>query len=405
MNRTLPSGLEIGTGKLEGGANGEAASFLLLGPSENLAASGVAQRLEAGSASSLAARVAAFFAARDGGPDLLVGALPYDREAQDFLFQPRAVVRGAAARQFLPQQTNGQAADDQPDWLVTQQPSVDAYRSAVSRALGLFSRGDLRKVVLSRSLLVEAAIAIDDLRLVGNLVSDPSTTTFRTLLALPGGAATPRLVGATPELLVSKSGSSVVSHPLAGSARRRAESGADREAGLALERSAKDRHEHSFVIEQVLDTLSPYCSQLGVPDGTALKATATMWHLGTRIAGTLKDERTSAAELAAALHPTPAVCGAPRLAAAQAIRELEGYDRGFYAGAVGWCDARGDGNWYVSLRCAEIAGSQARLYSGAGIVPGSDPDSEADETSAKFLAMLGALGVDEHGRALRARAA
>lgn len=405
MNRMPPSGREARTGEPEGRANPEAASFLLLGPSEELAASGVARQLPAGSAASLAERVAAFFAARDEGPDMLVGALPYDREAQDFLFQPRAVVHGAAARQLLPQQPDGHAPDDQPDWLVTQQPTVDAYRDAVSRALDLFSSGDLHKVVLSRSLLVEAGAAIDDLRLIGNLVRDPSTTTFRTLLAAPEGAAAPRLVGATPELLVSKSGSGVVSHPLAGSARRRAESGADREAGLALERSAKDRREHSFVIEQVLDTLSPYCSQLGVPDGTALRATATMWHLGTRIAGVLKDERTSVAELAAALHPTPAVCGAPRLAAARAIRELEGYDRGFYAGAVGWCDARGDGNWYVSLRCAEVAGPRARLYAGAGIVPGSDPGSEADETSAKFLAMLGAFGVDENGRALRARAA
>lgn len=405
MNRMPPSGREAGTGELPGESDVEAAAFLLLGPAEDLAASGIARRLEPGNASSLAARVAAFFAARAEGPDLLVGAMPYDREAQDFLFQPRVVARGADARQLLPQQRNGQVQDDRPDWAVTQQPPVDAYRDAVARALGLFSRSDLRKVVLSRSLLVEAGSAIDDLRLVRALVSDPSTTTFRTLLAAPYGAATPRLVGATPELLVSKSGTSVVSHPLAGSARRRAERSADREAGLALERSAKDRREHSFVVEQVLDTLSPYCSKLGAPEGTTLRATATMWHLGTRIVGTLKDARTSAAELAAALHPTPAVCGAPRRAAAQAIRELEGYDRGFYAGAVGWCDARGDGNWYVSLRCAEVAGARARLYAGAGIVPGSDPDSEADETSAKFLAMLGAFGVDEHGRALRARAA
>lgn len=405
MSRIPQSERDAGTGKPEIAPDPDSLSFLLLGPSEDLAASGAARVLEPGNASGLARNVAAFFERHGDDADLLVGALPYDRERPYFVFQPRTVLRGGAARQLLSHLTGARRQGDRPDWLVTQEPSVESYRDAVKRALAMFGAGDLHKVVLSRSLLVEAGDAIDDLDLVANLVSDPSTTTFRTLLASPDGSAPPRLVGATPELLVSKAGANVVSHPLAGSARRRADSGADRDAGLALERSAKDRREHAFVVEQVLDTLSPYCSQLVVPDGTTLRATATMWHLGTRIAGTLKDAGTSAAELAAALHPTPAICGAPRLAASRAVLELEGYDRGFYAGAIGWCDRRGDGNWYVSLRCAEVAGARARLYAGAGIVPGSNPDSEADETSAKFLAMLGAFGVDEHGRALRARAA
>jgi isochorismate synthase len=130
-----------------------------------------------------------------------------------------------------------------------------------------------------------------------------------------------------------------------------------------------------------------------------------MWHLGTRIVGTLKDEETPVAELAAALHPTPAVCGLPRRRAAEVISALEGYDRGFYAGAVGWADEQGDGEWYVSIRSARIAGAHATLYAGAGIVAGSDPAAETDETSAKFVAMLSALGIDEHGHGLQEHAA
>ena len=118
-----------------------------------------------------------------------------------------------------------------------------------------------------------------------------------------------------------------------------------------------------------------------------------MWHLGTRIEGMLKDPEMPSVVLAALLHPTPAVCGVPMARANALIHDLEPVPRDFYAGAVGWCDARGDGAWYVAIRCAEIAGATARLYAGAGIVPGSDPMAEAAETGAKFGAFLAALGL------------
>ena len=120
-----------------------------------------------------------------------------------------------------------------------------------------------------------------------------------------------------------------------------------------------------------------------------------MWHLGTRIEGRLRDDSTPSVLLASALHPTPAVCGMPMARAADLIRKLEPVARDFYAGAVGWCDANGDGAWYVAIRCAEISGRQARLYAGAGIVPGSDPMAEAAETGAKFGAFLAALGLPQ----------
>lgn len=116
---------------------------------------------------------------------------------------------------------------------------------------------------------------------------------------------------------------------------------------------------------------------------------------GTRIHATLKDAATSAATLLAELHPTPAVCGTPRLEALQRIRALEPVPRGFYAGAVGWLDAQGDGDWYVAIRCARLQGTQLRLYAGAGIVADSQPAAEVAETAAKFAALLNALGVQD----------
>lgn len=200
-------------------------------------------------------------------------------------------------------------------------------------------------------------------------------------------------MGGTPELLLDKRGAEILSHPLAGSARRSTDAREDRAAAEALAGSEKDQREHALVVEFILDTLAPLCRTLGAPEGTCITSTGSMWHLGTRIAGRLRDKDQPAPVLAACLHPTPAVCGLPRDPAAELIRQLEPVQRDFYAGAVGWCDARGDGAWHVAIRCAELQGTHARLYAGAGIVPGSDPDSETRETGAKFGAMLSAFGL------------
>lgn len=369
-------------------AGGEA--FVLVTQGRMLATRGCARLLAGTDGASLAAEAEAFLAATDGVP-MLVGALPYARTRAAHLFQPDQVSR----RPGRPPAGAGGTSRARR-WRVSPVPTAAAYRDAVAAALARMAAGDeLRKVVLSRSLLLEADAAIDADALLARLARDGSVTAFR--VPLPGGAA---LIGATPELLLSKQGSDIVSHPLAGSARRHADPARDHAAAEALLSSEKDRREHGEVVEAILDQLRPWCTELGAPEGTALTATASMWHLGTRIEGRLRDASVSSLELARLLHPTPAVCGVPREAADAAIAELEGYDRGFYAGAIGWCDAGGDGAWYVTLRCAEIDGRTARLYAGAGIVPGSDPAAEAEETSAKFAAMLGALGIDEAGRPL-----
>lgn len=370
-----------------------------------MAARGVRAEVEPGAIDTLAERVYAFFAAHADGPRMIVGALPFDRSQADYMFQPETLT--TTDDETLPAAA---ALPDAVRCIIRPEPAPSAYRDAVAACLQLIERSagnvePLTKVVLSRSLSLSSSHPFDAAGLLRALGQDRSVTVFSTLLPGKRSEPQPLLVGATPELLVSKRGSNVISHPLAGSARRYSDPAADRRSAAALESSEKDRREHQAVVDAVFDALSPYCRELAAPEGTTLRPTASMWHLGTRIIGTLKDSDTPATELAAVLHPTPAVCGLPRRRAAEVIGELEGYDRGFYAGAVGWADEQGDGEWYVSIRSARIAGAQATLYAGAGIVAGSDPVAETDETSAKFVALLSALGIDEQGRPLRERAA
>jgi isochorismate synthase len=145
------------------------------------------------------------------------------------------------------------------------------------------------------------------------------------------------------------------------------------------------------VVEAVAEALRPLCEELSWDPEPVLLATANVWHLATRFRGVLRDPAPSALEVVAALHPTPAVGGAARDEALRTIAELEPFDRGAYAGPVGWMDARGDGEWAIALRCAELRGSTARLFAGAGIVAGSVPELELDETERKFRAFLDSL--------------
>ncbi|RPD88210.1 isochorismate synthase [Luteimonas sp. 100069] len=363
--------------------------FRLHAPGRSLATDGVQARLPAGPTATLGARVAAFFAAPRPGPDLLVGALPFDPHHDDAIYQP---LRSVPA-------TGPQSTQSVRLIAASEQPAAADYAAAVARCVeGLRAAPDsdeaLRKVVLARGLRMEADVAIDPHALAVRLGHDASVTTYVVPLPVAPGDAPAWLVGATPELLVSRRGRNIVSHPLAGSARRDGDSVRDRARTDALLASAKDLREHRFVVEAILDGLAPLCSRLQAPARPALLATETMWHLATRITGTLKDPDVSSAMLAGLLHPTPAVCGTPRMAALQAIRELEPFDRGFYAGAVGWTDASGDGDWYVSIRCARVQDNAMHLFAGAGIVADSVPALEVDETAGKFMALRNALGID-----------
>lgn len=366
----------------------DATAFLLRTATRSLDARGYRARLPSGGTASLVTRVRDFFAGARTGLPLLVGALPFDPEAPDALHQPAAVV---------PQATRVPGPVSPFVGEIFSEPSPDTYARWVREALVALDdpRHPLGKVVLARSLRVHGTAPFEPPLLAARLGQDPGVVPYAVALPPERGQEPAWLVGASPELLVSRHGTQVISHPLAGSARRCADPAADADAARTLLASTKDHDEHRYVVEAITEALAPWCSSIQAPARPALERTASMWHLGTRIEATLRDPETPVAALLAALHPTPAVCGTPREEALAAIRRLEPLSRGFYAGAVGWMDAHGDGEWYVAIRCARLQGGEARVYAGAGIVAGSEPALEVAETAAKFSALLTALGV--HG--------
>jgi isochorismate synthase len=267
------------------------------------------------------------------------------------------------------------------------EPPAAAYEQAVGEALSRIRAGELEKVVLTRAL-VAGNPGIDLAALLAELRQrDPEVHLF----AAPAGEEG-AFVGATPETLLRREGDRVVSLPHAGTAARWPDDpGRDREAAEALVRSAKNQHEHAAVVEAVAETLTPHCTELRVDSEPHLVATATVWHLATAVRGRLRPSAPSALALAAALHPTPAVCGTPADVASALIARLEPASRGLYSGLVGWVDGRGDGEWAVSLRCALITRARVRIHAGAGIVAESRPDLEVAETKLKFRTMVDAL--------------
>ncbi len=198
------------------------------------------------------------------------------------------------------------------------------------------------------------------------------------------------LVGASPELLILRIGNAVNSLALAGSARRDPDPRADEQLGEELLVSHKDLHEHALASASVGRVLGEVCSSLDRPPRPGLLKLANVQHLATRFTGVMAEPH-HVLDLVARLHPTAAVGGTPTPAAVDLIRSLEGMDRGRYAGPVGIFDPGGDGEFAIALRCAEVSGARARLFAGAGLVNGSVPEDELEETRIKLQAMLSAL--------------
>lgn len=335
---------------------------------------------------------AARAALADGRTPIVLGALPFDLSEPAALMRPDAV-SVAAQRPAWPTRPL-------PAVRITETaPSPAVHRERIATALRALNdpATGLQKVVLARALRLTADGALDVPTLVARLAEDRSATTFFTDLSAAGGDHVgTALVGASPELLVARRGDVVTCRPFAGSAPRSAEAATDRANGAALAASAKNLHEHRLVVEQMREALAPVCTDLSIAAQPELSSTSTVWHLSTPIIGRVRESSTTALDLAIALHPTPAVGGVPRQAAADLITSLEG-DRGFYAGAVGWCDAAGDGTWVVSIRCAVLSADRhsAVARAGGGIVAESDPDDEVAETTTKFRTILSALGVQQ----------
>jgi menaquinone-specific isochorismate synthase len=274
-----------------------------------------------------------------------------------------------------------------PDGFTLSSPLPHAeWMSLVESAVRAIEAGRFDKVVVAREVLATANRAIHVPTVLRRLRSlYPACTVVGAPVA--GG----QFVAASPEVLVARAGSSVVSHPLAGTIPRSGDPHADQALADGLLASPKDRAEHDWVVRDVVDGLGPSCSSLDVPETPSIVSLRNVSHLGTLVTGTLVADAPSALGLAAVLHPTAAVGGTPRDAALAWLAAHERLERGPYAAPVGWVDARGDGEWVVGIRSAVIDGPRARMFAGVGVVDGSDPAAELAETQFKLQALLAAV--------------
>jgi isochorismate synthase len=261
-----------------------------------------------------------------------------------------------------------------------------AWTAAVGSASTRLRAGAAAKVVLAREVLargdgvVSAAMVARSLR-----AAYPSCFTY-----LITGADGTAFAGASPELLIRRSGRRAFSQPMAGSVARGTTEDEDERLAHELEESSKDAVEHRIVSDFVVNALRPFAQSVSARPPEVVRFT-NIQHLATSVSADLFDPPADVLQLAAALHPTPAVGGWPREAADTLIDELEAMERGWYAGAVGWIDSQGDGEFAVALRCGLLWEDGARLYAGVGVMPDSDPARELEETELKFKALLTAL--------------
>ena len=263
--------------------------------------------------------------------------------------------------------------------------SADGYRHAVSSAVARIVGGEASKVVLARDL-VGTISGESDLRpvIIDLAQGYPDCWTF----SIDG------LIGASPETLVAVAATTVDARVLAGTAARGSDPQHDLDAATMLATSTKDIDEHAFAVRSVVDALTPLTTTLRTSEAFTLKL-PNVWHIATDVSGSLADG-TSSLDLVGALHPTAAVAGTPTRTALGIIGELEPFDRGRYAGAVGWVGANGDGEWGVALRCMQVENladgtRDVTAHAGAGIVVDSRSDSELIETTMKFRPIVDAL--------------
>jgi menaquinone-specific isochorismate synthase len=262
--------------------------------------------------------------------------------------------------------------------------SPEDYLRTVEVAVSRIDAGRLDKVVLARDLAG---------------VLPPGTDTASALAALATGYpdcwtfSVDDFLGSSPELLVAVQGGTVTARVLAGSAARGTDAASDQEASVALATSAKDQDEHEYAVQSVVAALRPHSPGITASEVPFTLRLPNLWHLASDVEGLLADG-SSSLDLLSALHPTAAVAGTPTREAVAAIEELEPFDRGRYAGPVGWVGADGDGEWAIALRCGQVEPTGVvRAFAGAGIVAGSVAVRELAETSLKFRPIVEAFGV------------
>jgi salicylate biosynthesis isochorismate synthase/menaquinone-specific isochorismate synthase len=258
----------------------------------------------------------------------------------------------------------------------------ERYEQIVSAAVERIRSSGVKKVVLARELTVDAPAAHDPGALLGAL-RDLFPSCFCFCFGTPEAA----FIGASPELLVRRSGAVAATVALAGTTSRSADPAVDDHLGEAMLRSPKVRDEHGIVVRRIERTLRPHSVWVHAEGEPFVVKVGNLQHLATPIRAQLAESH-SAIELAGFLHPTPAIGGEPRHAALELIDELEGIDRGWYTGPVGWMDAAEDGEFCVGLRSALLRDREAHLFAGCGIVADSDPAAELQESELKFEALL-----------------
>ena len=312
-------------------------------------------------------RVPALAVMRRRGRTFVVAATP---EAEDLLDLAASPVRAPAARRLD----------------VTPVRNPLAWTAAVQTAVARLRAGEAQKAVLAREVMargdgvVSAGMVVRGLR-----AAYPSCFTY-----LVTGADGTAFAGASPELLIRRAGRHAFSQPMAGSVARGGNDAEDERLASELSASQKDVAEHRLVSQFVVEALRPFTATITAGEPEVARFT-NIQHLATNVSAELRDPTPDVLTLAAALHPTPAVGGWPRRAADALIDDLEAMERGWYAGAVGWMDGRGDGELAVALRCGLLWEDGARLYAGVGVMPDSDPARELEETELKFKALLTAL--------------
>lgn len=342
----------------------------------------------------------------DEGPSgsgiVAMGSLPFNRDAPSRLDVPRFVVTQSAQGTWIT------TADDD-DWRrmvedvsqaiqepqmtsrVTYRPSPEEYAHHVANAVEVLRRKEIDKVVLARAIVGTVDEAIDCGSVAQRLRErEPSCTVY----GLPTTDAR-RYVGASPELLVRRQGGDVTCHPLAGTIAIPPD--VDPEDYHAwLLGSAKNLHEHAVLVDEVVTTLGRFYDDIDADATPSIVTLRTVAHLGTWIRG--RDASPPGAPDALALldllHPTAAVGGIPRVAAYELLQRLESFERGHYAGPVGWIDQSGDGEFWIGIRGVLVDGPDFEAWAGAGIVSESDPIAEREETRDKLASVLSSVLLD-----------
>lgn len=325
-------------------------------------------------------------------------ALPFDPGRSGVLVVPEMVICEVGGRRHVTMRANqrmGDVVERATEVLANGSSSypteitvsldrpADQWRDGVVHvARDRLRESEIEKAVLARLLTLDAN---------SNFVTDGIVRDLARRFEHANLFAIDGFIGASPELLVSRSGRTVRAHPLAGTALRDPKAAADQRMVDALLASTKDRTEHRITIDWLLAELLPFCSYVDAEPEPSIVTLANVHHLGTLVEGVLSEPAASILDLVLAVHPTPAVGGNPQSDALALIAELEGFDRERYGGPAGWVDAAGNGEFAVSVRTAQIRGSSATISAGVGVVAQSDPDAELIETQAKFQAMLGSF--------------